>query len=1059
MFTANFCLLLIQYSLLLVSLVRGLESSINNQILEVLPNFLPPSGKTINFSSQSIYNVNVTSKDLEFGRTFDAQSDGTESDGDIRDRMNTFDIRFGTGDMSTPPYGTHYINEVQNKMQAIAVGGSWTSIGPTYTPYPELDSGRVRTILPHPTISATLYVLTSGGGLWKTTNFLDTIPAWTPLTDFLTTTSGGAAALGSNPNTIYFGMGDPYDRVGVGGLFTKSTDGGSTWSTPIDLSSFDSYTNRVTTVHFIAVDTSTGSDIIFVTTNMGIFRSTDGGETFTNPYSLAGKSKYANIGSLVKTGSGGSLWWIGYDYPNKALIVSTNQGSSWGALAGTNWATITSYDAGRTTFSVGVSGEATIYALVSEYSYLVQLDVLKSINGGVTWTSCQCNGYYAPTNPNSELQYNLNVVGGQGWYNHMILVDPSDSTRNTVYVGGQLVAVKTTNAGTAWTVISTWNRPSYFNLPYIHADFHAAAAFTTVASGVTTLHLIFGTDGGLAYSADKGETWSSNKNTGLVTQLPNFICGSPLLNRLMIGLQDQGTRERTDSNGTTWYFIYGGDGDGCGYSQAKNKVNIMSFYYSQFDCRYFSATTNTFGSVSACVSGISDFDKPFYTNLRTPSAAADPTGTIFFTVTHTAVYRSSMPSTTLEWTRIGYVGADGISAGNIRETFQPMGIGPTSTNQVAFAKDTEICITTNGGISWSTKTVSSSISGWSKGTSPVWASSTVLYLASEDTTIGVKRLAKSTNTGLSWTAPNTGTNKLPDIPIGSLLVSSTYTSGNTVFAGTWIGVYVTTDGGVNWNVLGSKLPNVVVSDMYQISNILYIAAYGRGVWQVSLTDEATSRMPSNVPVSVPASPPVIVPVSSPVIFVPGCNVLYPTWLGNHYCNDDYNGYNTAACNWDGGDCCAETCDVTLYSTCGTKYNPFVCRNPAFSSPSPSIKPSSSPINKKPTFKPSKHPTSKPTSQPSTTKDPTLNPSKQPSKKPTITPSKLPTKEPSKKPTSEPTKKPSTKPSKKPTIKPSKLPTKEPSKKPTSEPTKKPSTKPSKKPTFKPSKKPSRKPTL
>eukprot|EP01041_Mallomonas_annulata_P004055 gene4055-8062_t len=219
-----------------------------------------------------------------------------------------------------------------------------------------------------------------------------------------------------------------------------------------------------------------------------------------------------------------------------------------------------------------------------------------------------------------ELQSNLDITSDQGWYNHMIIVDPSDSTRNSVYVGGQLVAVKTTNAGTAWTVISTWYDPSHFNLPYIHADFHAAAAFTTVASGVTTLHLIFGTDGGLAYSADKGKTWSSNKNTGLVTQLPNFICGSPLLNRLMIGLQDHGTRERTSTTSTTWYSVYGGDGDGCGYGQAKNKVNIMSYYNSQFVCRYFSTTTNTFGSVTSCVSGITDLnDAPFYTNLRTPT--------------------------------------------------------------------------------------------------------------------------------------------------------------------------------------------------------------------------------------------------------------------------------------------------------------------------------------------------------------------------------------------------------------------------------------------------------
>eukprot|EP01041_Mallomonas_annulata_P004834 gene4834-9637_t len=773
------------------------------------------------------------------------------SDGDSgvdNGRMAAFGLKNYTEDLG---YGHYYISQVQNKMLAAAVGGSWTSLGITYTPYPNLDSGRVRSILPNPTNRDIVYILTCGGGLWKTANFFVTNPTWIPLTDTLTTTSGGSAALGSNPNTIYLGLGDPYSRIGVGGYFTKSTDGGSTWTTPIDLSTFDLFTTRVTVVYFIAVDTSTGSDIILVSTNMGIFRSSDGGVTFTNPYNAAGKTYYPAIYSLVKTGSGGSLWWIGYDTYNKLLIISSNQGLSWGSLAGTNWGTAVGTDAGRTTFAVGAPGESTIYAQVAKRSDNHQLDIFKSTDGGITWTSLQCNANYAPTNPTTYLLTNLDVTGDQGWYNHMLLVDPSDSTRNTVYAGGNLVSVKTTNGGSSWTIISTWVYPDYFSLPYVHADFHAAA-YTTSSTGVTTL--IFGTDGGVFASSDSGSTWTSEKNRGLVTQLPNFICGSPLSGNLMIGLQDMGTRERTDSTSTTWSFVYGGDGDGCAYSQAVNKVNMFSYYYNNIRCRYY--TNGAYGAVSDCTSGITDTDadSSFYTNIRTPSATADPSGTIFFTITHKNIYRSSMPSGSIVWTNIGTIGANGISAGDIRETFQTIGIGPTSTNQVAFAKDTQICITINGGTSWSTVTVTSSISGWNKGSSPVWASFTVLYLASENPTIGVKRFAKSINTGSAWFDPNTGTNKLPDIPIGSLLVSSTDTTGNTVIAGTWIGVYITTDGGVNWNVLGSTLPNVVVSDMYQISDNLYIATYGRGVWQLSLTGQSISTsMPSSKTSPMPSS--------------------------------------------------------------------------------------------------------------------------------------------------------------------------------------------------------------
>src|SRR5215510_3821285 len=73
------------------------------------------------------------------------------------------------------------------------------------------SGGRVRTILPHPTDPDTLYLLTSGGGLWKTTTFTHTNPHWEAKTDALISTSGGSVAFGRNPETLYLGIGDPFD--------------------------------------------------------------------------------------------------------------------------------------------------------------------------------------------------------------------------------------------------------------------------------------------------------------------------------------------------------------------------------------------------------------------------------------------------------------------------------------------------------------------------------------------------------------------------------------------------------------------------------------------------------------------------------------------------------------------------------------------------------------------------------------------------------------------------------------------------------------------------------
>jgi len=51
-----------------------------------------------------------------------------------------------------------------------------------------------------------------------------------------------------------------------------------------------------------------------------------------------------------------------------------------------------------------------------------------------------------PTNPNSN-NPNMDMMHGQAWYNQMILVDPRDANRNTVYLGGNLSSAKSTNGG------------------------------------------------------------------------------------------------------------------------------------------------------------------------------------------------------------------------------------------------------------------------------------------------------------------------------------------------------------------------------------------------------------------------------------------------------------------------------------------------------------------------------------------------------------------------------------------------------------------------------------
>ena len=134
---------------------------------------------------------------------------------------------------------------------------AWHSIGPRTSKYSYndvfidgVDSGRMRDVLVDPNNSNHVYLLTSGGGIWKTENFSAAQPNWTVLTDALLSTSGGAAALGRDANTIYLGVGDPFDVYPtLAGVMVKSTDGGSSWSPFVVLPG-------ATAVRDVKVDTS-----------------------------------------------------------------------------------------------------------------------------------------------------------------------------------------------------------------------------------------------------------------------------------------------------------------------------------------------------------------------------------------------------------------------------------------------------------------------------------------------------------------------------------------------------------------------------------------------------------------------------------------------------------------------------------------------------------------------------------------------------------------------------------------------------------------------------------
>src|ERR1700741_4368758 len=150
----------------------------------------------------------------------------------------------------------------------------WRQIGPT-------RAGRARALAGVPSQPNVFYAGFDNGGVWRSTDYGST---WVPLFDSQPTGSIGAIAVApSDPNIIYVGSGAGIIRpdLAVGDGMYKSTDAGKTWT---HLGLRDSQM-----IADIEVDPRNPSRLFVAAlghpygpnAERGIFRSTDGGATFS----------------------------------------------------------------------------------------------------------------------------------------------------------------------------------------------------------------------------------------------------------------------------------------------------------------------------------------------------------------------------------------------------------------------------------------------------------------------------------------------------------------------------------------------------------------------------------------------------------------------------------------------------------------------------------------------------------------------------------------------------------------------------------------------------------
>lgn len=679
---------------------------------------------------------------------------------------------------------------------------SWSNIGPTKADVAingvvlhKTDSGRVASLIINPSNPQTIYAAFSGGGVWKTS---DGGTTWAPKTETLGSLSVGALAMEpGHPNNLYLGLGDAFDGTGLG--MVRSTDGGDHWSLPVYLG----FSTRITSV----VVGHTDHKVVMATTNYGVYRSADGGRHFAL-VSLPGLASPPVGWSMVWTG--GSNFAVTIDDGVSGQVFTTaDNGANWAASAGLTSAV----GLGRMTLAAAPSSLNVVYALAAAKtppSGREDLaDIFKSTDGGQNWTALNVAAHDLK-NPNREFQNIKTVMGGQSWYNQMIMVAPNNP--DSFYVGGSLQMAKTWDGGQNFRVSSNWL--GQFKLPYVHADFHAG---TIGADGT----ILVGTDGGIFKSTDHGTTYTDAMNVGITSHLI-YSVGSSLNNRNAVvgGFQDNGTRVR-DADTSTFNQYIGGDGFGSAIHSGDAQKVLGSLYYA----RIYKSNNGgiDFNSASNGIVGAGDGNvSPFNTEINTWEGGD---GNTVYTHSNTVMYKSTDFADS--WTALGTTGLPS----NI--FIRGLGSAPSDANHIGMVTNGgRVFLSGDAGANW-TLAAAAPNNGFSMSSiafDPVNANT--LYVTSVAANFATSHIWRSADNGASWTAIDVDGSGFPfGIPVNHVRVD--HTTPTTIYAATHLGVYRSMDSGTTWTRYGNGMPLVNVTDVYvsSDSSLIRASTFGRGFWQ------------------------------------------------------------------------------------------------------------------------------------------------------------------------------------------------------------------------------------
>ena len=381
----------------------------------------------------------------------------------------------------------------------------------------------------------TTFVGAASGGVWKSINGTLTFK---PVFDKQDVQSIGAISIDpSNHKIVWVGTGESWMRnsVSVGDGIYKSTDGGENWTNvglkdsehiaKILIDPADSNTVYVCATGHAFNDSDAG----------GVYKTSDGGKAWRKV--LAGANGSTGCGQMSMAAQEpktifASMWDFrrqGWTFrsggPGGALFKSTDGGEHWTELTAANNKGLPEKPYGRIALAVAPSKPNVVYAMVESK----QSALYRSNDGGATWTKGDASQYMV----------------WRPFYFSNLIVDPKNENKVFKVDLNLLLSI---DGGRSFS--STANA---------HGDFH------TVWIDPANPNLVYtGDDGGMWSSTDGGSRWMHEMNLP-VSQFYHVSVDDANPYHVIGGLQDNSTWVGDSSypGGVTnsrWENMYGGDG-------------------------------------------------------------------------------------------------------------------------------------------------------------------------------------------------------------------------------------------------------------------------------------------------------------------------------------------------------------------------------------------------------------------------------------------------------------------------------------------------------------------